>query len=68
MDIMAQTFGTPDNSIRMRLISAADLADVEQSFEEFLVVLRGMAKPSMVAHIEKSFRGLLPIGKGNQVG
>ncbi|MGO4331711.1 hypothetical protein AB4Z48_24320 [Cupriavidus sp. 2TAF22] len=62
MDVMARSFGTMDHPIRTRLVEATDRAAVEQAFEDFRQVLGGMASPSLVTHIENSFRDLLPLG------
>lgn len=62
MDVMARTFGTADHPIRARLVEATDRAAVEAAFEEFQVVLKDMASPSLAAHIEEAFRDVLPLG------
>lgn len=65
MDMMVRTFGPKDHPARMQLIEETDQAAVKQAFETFLEILRGMATPSMVAHVEESFRNLLPIDDEN---
>lgn len=62
MDVMARTFGNADHPIRARLVEASERAAVEAAFEEFREMLGDMASPSLVAHIEASFRELLPLG------
>jgi hypothetical protein len=62
MDVTARTFGTADHPIRARLVEATDRAAVEAAFEEFQVVLKDMASPSLAAQIEEAFRELLPLG------
>lgn len=67
MDVMARTLGTAEHPIRTRLIEATDPGSVEppfdndgaQAFEAFLEMLRETATPSVVAHIEESFRDQL---------
>lgn len=61
MDVMVRTLGTAEHPIRTRLIEATDPGSVEQAFEAFLEMLRETATPSVVAHIEESFRDQLPI-------
>jgi hypothetical protein len=67
MDVAERTLGTTGRPIRTRLIGATDLDSIERAFEEFLQIMQGKATPSMAAHIEKSFRNLLPAGKDNLV-
>ncbi|WP_454722729.1 MULTISPECIES: hypothetical protein [Cupriavidus] len=62
MDVMARTFGTPDHPLRGQLVEATDRAAVELVFDAFQVLLNDTASPSLVAHIEASFRDLLPLG------
>ncbi|WP_420993693.1 hypothetical protein ACKI2N_015295 [Cupriavidus sp. 30B13] len=62
MDVMARTFGTSDHPLRARLVEATDRAAVELVFDAFQVLLNDTASPSLVAHIESSFRELLPLG------
>jgi len=62
MDVMARTFGTADHPLRARLVEATDRAAVELVFDAFQVLLNDTASPSLVAHIEASFRDLLPLG------
>lgn len=63
MDVIARTFGTAEHPIRARLIEATDQGSVELVFEAFLEALREAATPSVVAHIEESFRAQLPISE-----
>jgi hypothetical protein len=61
MDVMVRTFGSADHPIQTRLIGATDQASVEAVFEAFLEALREASTPSVVAHIEESFRAQLPV-------
>ncbi|WP_052495196.1 hypothetical protein [Cupriavidus basilensis] len=62
--VMERMLGASDHPVRALLKSATDTPSLARAFEDCLVIMREIATPSMVAHVETSFRDLMPEAHG----